>query len=204
MHNVCKSFGKKQVLTNVCYTFRPGSLYVLLGHSGSGKSTLLHVIAKLLPATSGTIEFKGKQLSHEHVNLVLQQPHFFGDLTIGDNINLNTLFNKRYKSKNAVNFAKTLQIDTIFKRKASVCSGGEKARANLVRGLCSSKSVLLIDEPTAHLDALNSQNLANLLLELSQEKIVIVTTHERNYFTFPSTVFLQIEKGNLYENPRLL
>lgn len=187
------------VLSNINYTFKRGFLYVLLGPSGSGKSTLLHIIAKLLPSNDGTIELDNHPIEPRDVMLVLQQPFFYGDMTIGENIKVSHIFNKGITDKSALNYIETLQIGHILKQKANVCSGGEKARANLVRGLVANKKVLLIDEPTAHLDSGNSHTIANLLYKECEEKIVIVTTHEKEYFSFPQTIYLFIEKGNLYE-----
>jgi ABC-type lipoprotein export system ATPase subunit len=130
----------------------------------------------------------------------MQQPYFYGDLTLLDNININYLFSKKVSRKTIEKYSKTLQIDTILKQKASLCSGGEKARANLLRGLLLGKPIILIDEPTAHLDQDNSQIVATILHEISKEKIVIVTTHERQFFNFDNTIFLTMNDGNLYEN----
>lgn len=130
----------------------------------------------------------------------MQQPYFYGDLTLLDNININYLFSKKVSRKTIEKYSKKLQIDTILKQKASLCSGGEKARANLLRGLLLGKPIILIDEPTAHLDQDNSQIVATILHEISKEKIVIVTTHERLFFNFDNTIFLTMNDGNLYEN----
>jgi ABC-type lipoprotein export system ATPase subunit len=87
-----------------------------------------------------------------------------------------------------------------LRRRVNVCSGGEKARANILRGLIENKPVVLVDEPTAHLDLKNSQIVANLLYKHCTTKIVIVTTHQPSLFRFSNTIFLKIKEGSFYEN----
>ncbi|HOA11334.1 MAG TPA: AAA family ATPase, partial [Bacilli bacterium] len=101
-------------------------------------------------------------------------------------------------------YAKALQISHILQRRANVCSGGEKARANILRGILERKQVLLIDEPTAHLDLKNSQIVAKLLSELSANKIVIVTTHQPSLFKSGNTIFLRIKDGIFHEDNNIV
>ena len=188
------------MLKNISYSFTLGKIYILLGHSGSGKSTLLHLIANLLPITGGDITYNKRPIQQKDVALIMQQPYFYGDLSIIDNININYLFSKKIKRSLLFDYCKRLQISHILKQKASICSGGEKARANIVRGLLLAKPILLIDEPTAHLDAANGREVAKLLQELCHTKIIIITTHQRELFAFDNAVFLTIAEGRLYEN----
>ncbi len=150
--------------------------------------------------SSGIFSYKRKELKQKDVGLIMQQPYFYGDLSLLDNININYLFSKKVNKKTIEKYAKMLQISGILRQKASLCSGGEKARANLLRGLLLEKPIILIDEPTAHLDSDNSHIVASILYEKSKEKIIMATTHERQFFNFENTVFLTMDEGRLYEN----
>ncbi|OQC50395.1 MAG: putative ABC transporter ATP-binding protein [Tenericutes bacterium ADurb.Bin024] len=142
-------------------------------------------------------------ITKDDVTLILQYPYFFGDLRIIDNLKIGSLFSGAKNHKLLRNGAKRLQIGHILKRKANVCSGGEKARANILRGIIENRNIILVDEPTAHLDLNNSKIVATLLSDLSSTKIVIVTTHQPALFKFANTIFLNIEKGSFIENVHL-
>lgn len=160
----------------------------------------MHILAQYIPRSEGSIIFNNRNISREDVTLILQQPYFLGDLRIIDNLKIGSLFRKIRNNKIIRNTAKTLQISHILRRRANVCSGGEKARANILRGLIENKLVVLVDEPTAHLDLKNSQIVANLLYKHCTTKIVIVTTHQPSLFRFSNTIFLKIKEGSFYEN----
>lgn len=146
------------------------------------------------------IEFKGKKIERSQVTLVLQQPHFYGDLTVGENIEIVRIFNKGVERKKISALCDHAKISHIYKRQANVCSGGEKARANIIRGIAENKKVLLIDEPTAHLDFENSTLMAEVIRNIAQERVVIVTTHQKELFNFKNSVFIYIIDGELYED----
>lgn len=82
-------------------------------------------------------------------------------------------------------------------RKVSLCSGGEKARANIIRGLMTCCPIILIDEPTAHLDALSSERVASILSQWSMRCIMIVTTHQPQFFHFSNSHILTLDEGIL-------
>lgn len=192
-----KRFKERVIVNNLNYTFKRGMLYVLVGPSGSGKSTILHLIASVLPPTSGKIIYQKGKVLKEETTLILQQPYFYGDLSVVDNIRLISLFNKTAGKKVLKTLAAEFGISHILKRKVRVCSGGEKARANLVRGIFENKDILLIDEPTAHLDERNSLLVAKALSEVAKTKICIVTTHEPELFTAANVVRLYLRNGTL-------
>ncbi len=135
----------------------------------------------------------------EDVTLVLQTPYFFGDLSLYDNIALVRNFNKTKGRRYIKEIASLFKIEQILKRRANVCSGGEKARANLVRGIYENKAILLIDEPTAHLDYKNSKYVAKVLAEIAKKKLVIVTTHEPELFSDKNTYRLTLVNGILHK-----
>lgn len=173
-------------------------MYVLVGPSGSGKSTLQHIIAGVVPPTSGSVLFNGKRKYQKDVTLILQQPYFYGDLSLIKNINIVRLFNKTKSRKELMRLARMFNIHKIMRRKSSVCSGGEKARANIVRGIYENKDLILVDEPTAHLDYENSVLVAKALSHIARKKLCIVTTHEPDLFTFSNAVKLRLKNGRLY------
>lgn len=162
------------------------------------------MIASYIPKDKGKIIYKKKKVMKEEVTLILQHPFFLGDLSIKNNLKIGAIFRGGYNRKIVQKWAKTLQIEHVLKRKANVVSGGEKARANILRGIIEEKDIILVDEPTAHLDLENSKIVAKLLSELSSNKIVIVTTHQPQLFNFSNTIFIRIKEGTFHEDNNLI
>jgi ABC-type lipoprotein export system ATPase subunit len=130
----------------------------------------------------------------------MQQPYFLGDISINDNLRISEIFSKKSNKAIKKSLFKAFDLDQIKNRKVSLCSGGEKARANIIRGLLTCRPIILIDEPTAHLDAENSKRVAALLSRYAKRCIMIVTTHQPQFFHFSNSVFLAVDEGILKTN----
>lgn len=197
--NISKKYDLLTILTNVNYEFEVGFLYIIIGVSGSGKTTLLHIIAGIIKQTTGYVQLQNHMIKKKDQTIVLQHPYLFGDLTIRENILVPHLFDSTNRKTMVKHYAKLLQITNILNRRASVCSGGEKARANLVRGIVSANRLMLVDEPTANVDLENAKLIVNALGVIALTKIVIVTTHQPELFKENNVKQLKISGGNLYE-----
>ncbi len=198
--NLSKSFGDVRVLDNITYTFRAGFLYLIIGVSGSGKSTLLHLISGILDFDFGTIKYKNKYVTRSDVTPILQTAYLFGDLSVRQNILLPSLL-KRQNNRTIIDkLTKLFKIDHISKRQIKYCSGGERARTNLVRGLVSSTPIVVIDEPTAHVDFATAKLIAQNISELAKSRIIVVTSHQPQLFNFANIKKLYLTNGKLSEN----
>lgn len=160
----------------------------------------MHLIAGVIPASSGQVIYKKRRLKANSVSLILQQPIFYGAISLYENINIVRFYNKTKRKKEIVRLAKLLQINKILRRKASLCSGGEKARASIVRGLFMNKRVTLVDEPTAHLDYENSLFVADVLSYLAKRQLLIVATHQAYLFSAANVIKLKIDQGQVVED----
>lgn len=130
----------------------------------------------------------------------MQQPVFYGAISLYENIKIVSFYNKTKRKKEIVRLAKLLKIDKILRRKASLCSGGEKARASIVRGLFMNKTVTLVDEPTAHLDYENSLLVANVLSKLAKRQFLLVATHQEYLFKAENVKRIKIAEGKIMED----
>jgi ATP-binding cassette subfamily C protein CydD len=180
---------KDDALSRFDLSIAPGEHIAILGPSGSGKSTLLALLAGLAPATSGCVTIGELKLSEESAgNLrsrtawIGQRPHIFpGTLTsnvsLGRNIPDRRIFD-------ALRFAKLIDIaekrgpDTIGEGGTGL-SGGETLRLAIAR-IAAQPDVTLIlaDEPTAHLDAETAREVTDNLLALARGKTMVVATHD--------------------------
>jgi len=177
-----------------------GSLVVLKGSSGSGKTTLLSMIGCQTKPTMGEVIMLGKRLSklpekfmnhhkRKHIGFIFQHFQLIGDMTVLDNIVL-PLIPEGISPKERDRKAEQLleQFDLVHRRQfiVSNLSGGEQQRVAIARALINDPSIILADEPSAHLDS----RLTNDLLEhVSQLKksghTLLITSHDPIIYQHP-------------------
>ena len=148
-------------LRGVSFTVPDGELLVLLGHSGSGKSTLLNILGGLDVPTSGSVSYRGKDLSgaderertafrRHHVGFVFQFYNLIPSLTARENVELVTEI-----ADDPMDSAEALGLVGLGERLdhfPSQLSGGEQQRVAIARAIAKRPAVLLCDEPTGALD----------------------------------------------------
>ncbi|NIJ55314.1 ABC transporter ATP-binding protein [Dyadobacter arcticus] len=172
----------------------PGNLVCLLGSNGSGKSTLMRTLAGLQPALAGEIYVKQQSLSDikpEHLarqlSLVLTERVEVGNLTALETINLGRtpytgwlgrLDNTdKEKIEQAVYFT---DVSALLDKRIHQLSDGERQKVMLARALAQDTDIILLDEPTAHLDLPNRIEMMDLLHTLARKtkKAILLSTHE--------------------------
>ncbi len=173
-------------------TLRAGQLICLLGPNGSGKSTLLRTLAGLQPALAGRVEIQG---STDHSSTVLAKKIslVLTDRVIGNNLDVYSLVALgRYPWSNWLGGLEETDRAAILKaieatgigdlrdRKVHTLSDGESQKVMLARALAQDTPILMLDEPTAHLDLPSRIRLMRLLHVLSRElgKGILLSTHE--------------------------
>jgi putative ABC transport system ATP-binding protein len=179
----------------------PADRYALIGDSGSGKSTLLDLMALILkpdsaesflwqPKTDSPIDLfkawqdkdtcKFEKIRREQLGYVMQTGGLLPFLSVEDNILLpGQLKNcKPKEQKNLLNeLAKILKISELLKRKPALLSVGQRQRCAIARALIHEPSLILADEPTASLDPPTARQVLELLLALSKERALVISTH---------------------------
>lgn len=183
------------LLANFKLEVNEGETIAIVGESGAGKSTLLNILGLLDCNYTGTYSLFGtpatKLSSHEMANwrnknigFVLQESALINDLTIEENIKLPLLYASRADTElGESNFKETVEavnIASILHKKPFECSGGEKSRAVFARGTIMSPKILLSDEPTASLDAENTDRILKFLLNRNRNlgTTLITVTHD--------------------------
>jgi iron complex transport system ATP-binding protein len=172
----------------------PGQLVCLLGSNGSGKSTLMRTIAGLQPALEGSVLIGQKPISElksielaQKLSLVLTERIEAGNLTAQEVITLGrtpytgwlgALSDFDYDK---INLAITLaKVESLTSRKMHQLSDGERQKVMLARALAQDTDLILLDEPTAHLDLPNRVDMMRLLHMLAKQtnKAILLSTHE--------------------------
>ncbi|MCP5085286.1 MAG: ATP-binding cassette domain-containing protein [Rhodobacteraceae bacterium] len=189
LKNVCKSFGKVEVLKNIDLTVDEGEFVVFVGPSGCGKSTLLRVIAGLEDATSGTVDIGGTVVNNvppakRGIAMVFQSYALYPHLTVRGNMSLGLKQEKQPKAeveKRVAEASRMLSLDEYLERRPSELSGGQRQRVAIGRAIVREPELFLFDEPLSNLDAALRMNtrieISNLHKTLSASMIYV--THDQ-------------------------
>jgi phospholipid/cholesterol/gamma-HCH transport system ATP-binding protein len=205
-----KSFGSNHVLKDLDLEIRAGETFSIIGPSGTGKSVLLKHIIKLETPDSGEIyiddvpifQTKEKILGKDYrFSMVFQSSALFNSLTVGENVGL-WLREKRV--------CKEQRIREIIREKlamvglegkeglnTSELSGGMKKRVAIARSLAMNPDLILYDEPTAELDPVNTDELANTILKLKKttKNTTVIVSHDLNFALYISDRIAMIHDG---------
>ncbi|MFC1834849.1 ABC transporter ATP-binding protein [Thermodesulfobacteriota bacterium] len=198
LREVSKTFSRGkpnefQALDNFNMDVDSGVATVVAGPSGSGKTTLLSLLGLMSRPSSGRITVLGKETTllgenlrtsfrRKHVGFVFQHFHLITYLRVDENLDLalypEGLPLKRIRRRRA-ELLERFGLEAKARSRVSVLSGGEKQRLAIARALMNSPEILLIDEPTAHLDTRLSRQVITLFEELKRDgKTIIIASHD--------------------------
>ena len=204
------------VLNGVDLTVHRGECVYLAGPSGSGKTTLLSILGCILSADEGKIHILDHDLSRlsrrkrttlrrQHLGFVFQRFHLIRGLNVIDNVRV-PLTLQGTAPEAARGRARTLLDAVGLAHKATAqprnLSAGQCQRVALARALVGDPDLILADEPTASLDAVNGQEVMNLLRHLTTEegRAVVLVTHDHRIFNFADRI-LWLENGRVVDMP---
>jgi ABC-type multidrug transport system fused ATPase/permease subunit len=176
-----------QALFDVNMTIEPNKITALVGLSGAGKSTIVNLLDKFYEPQTGTITLDGVDLREydtkflrENIGLVLQKNHIF-DGTIEENIlygNPNATHEEVVEAaKKSYIYDQIMQLPKQFENKASDLSGGQQQRIAIARMFLKNPPIIFLDEPTASLDAIATEQIKNSLDAIKKDRTVIIISH---------------------------
>ncbi len=194
--NITKIYKSKKgkgfsALNNVDLVFPSKGMVFITGKSGSGKSTLLNVLGGLDSYDSGEIIINGESSKNftqkdfdayrnTYLGFIFQEYNVLEDFTIRDNISLALeLQNKQASDEEISNILKEVDLKGHEDRRPEELSGGQKQRVAIARALIKKPEIILADEPTGALDSKTGIQILDLLKKLSEEKLVIVVSHDQ-------------------------
>lgn len=174
-----------QIFKDLSLQFPTRGFVLVHGRSGSGKSTLLNIIGGLLNPDSGSVIWKGHNItelkSEERLSLlqnkiaiIFQDYNLFENLTVYENLKI-----VNYNPKEDYDFIiKQLKIEELQDKKVYDLSGGEKQRVGIARAYLQNPEILLCDEVTSSVGEQQSSQILDLLKKESKKKLVIVVSHD--------------------------
>ena len=179
-------------IRDLSITFPDTGLSFILGPSGSGKSTLLNLLGGLDLPDSGEIWIEDRELSsfsksektsylNSYLGFVFQEYNILKDLNLKSNITLPLEIQNYSRKKIKEKFAEIInavELNGLEKRKVNQLSGGQKQRIAIARALIKDPKLIIADEPTGNLDSETSHNIFTLFKKLSEDRLIIIVTHD--------------------------
>ena len=210
-NTIASGFNKINLELNI------GEFVVITGESGSGKSTLLNVISGLDSYEEGEMYINGEETSHyteedyelyrrKYIGNIFQHFNLVNSYTVYQNIELVLLFNgySKKEAKNKVNdIIKKVGLTKYRNTKVSKLSGGQKQRVAIARALAKDTPIIVADEPTGNLDIASAQAIIKLLHEISDNKLVVIVTHNYEQVEQYVTRKIAMSDGKIVEDKHL-
>lgn len=205
LDGLTKTFSSFPAVNNLSYTMDTG-VYGLLGVNGAGKTTLMRMLCTLLTPTSGTITWDGQDifsLGSAYRNLLGYLPQDFGhypDFSVQDYL-LYIASIKGLRPATArqrmQNLLEQVGLTQVRRQKMKKLSGGMKRRAGIAQAMLNDPKILILDEPTAGLDPKERIRFRNLISELAENRLVLLSTHIVSDMEYIADQILLMKDGSL-------
>ena len=214
LHNVTLAYGTRVVLQNISFETQQGEILGIVGPNGCGKSTLIKAITRVLPPSSGHILLDGRDVAKmspgeiARLTAVVPQtpvlPEAFTALEVvlmGRTPHLGFL---RYESQRDVSIAlhamEMTQTSHLTERRIGELSGGERQRLVIARALTQEPRIILLDEPTAHLDINYQVETLDLISSLCAQQglTALIALHDLNLAAQYCDRIIMISDGRIY------
>lgn len=184
LQDVCKNYGKKEALKHINLRI-PAGMFGLLGRNGAGKTTLMKILVTLLPADNGKISICGvdskkKKEIRNMVGYLPQEFFMYGSMTVYETMDyLGTLSGlpKKIRKERIPMLLEKVNLGENHHTKVRAMSGGMKRRLGIAQALLNDPKVLVVDEPTAGLDPEERVRFRNILCDIADKRIVLLSTH---------------------------
>jgi ABC-type multidrug transport system ATPase subunit len=182
--NISKRYVHRWVLRNLSIDIPSASRVAITGPNGSGKSTLLKILSGALLPSAGKLSFRanGRSISltelYEYVSLAAPYSELIEEMTLREAV----AFHKRFRPfhpelPNFQSFMDRLRFSFLPDQKMQEMSNGMKQRIRLAFAACTESSLLLLDEPTSHLDNMGVQWFHDLIDDFGRDKTVIIASN---------------------------
>ncbi len=218
LKNVSKFYNDNSIVTvglrNVSIKLDKGEFVAITGDSGSGKSTLLNVISSIDTYDEGEILYYGNETFYfnqddsdifrkNNVSFIFQKYNIVDSYTVLQNVMLPLLIKGKSEEESraeALKIIKRVGLEHRVNNKGTKLSGGEKQRCVIARALATDAPILACDEPTGNLDKKTSEEIINLIKEVSKNRLVLIVTHDYESIKDICTRKIKLSDGEIVED----
>lgn len=199
----------KKAIQGVNMNIEAGKITAFVGLSGAGKSTLVNLLDKFYDPDSGQITLDGVDLKEwnthflrENVGLVLQKNHIF-DGSIAENIRYGnpkaTLDDVVEAARKAYIYDQVMQLPNQFETNATQLSGGQQQRIAIARMFIKNPPIIFLDEPTASLDAIATEQIKNSIDSIKRGRTVVIISHNIGQIVDADCIYV-LEQGRVVQH----
>lgn len=183
--HVSKSFGSREIVDNISFSVKEGTIFGFIGQNGAGKTTTMKMILGLLPIDSGEIFVNGEKVSYgqnktnRYIGYLPDVPEFYGFMTPKEYLTLCGEIVGLPKTNSSKRVDELLEMVGLSKANKRVhgFSRGMKQRLGIAQALLHSPKLLICDEPTSALDPVGRKEILDILASVKKETTVIFSTH---------------------------
>lgn len=217
LEHVNKYFNRRRkneihVVNDTSLSFEDKGLVALLGPSGCGKTTLLNVIGGLDKVNKGKVYINGQRITRRsagkidkirnlNIGYIFQNYNLVDNMTVFDNVALALkmigIKDKKEISEKVNYVLEKVGMYRYRNRYADMLSGGERQRVGIARALVKNPAIVIADEPTGNLDSRNTLEVMNIIKSISEDRLVILVTHEENLASFYASRIIRISDGRV-------
>lgn len=198
-----------KALNDLSLTIEPGKVTALVGLSGAGKSTIVNLLDKFYTPDDGTITLDGVPLQEwdtqslrDNIGLVLQKNHIFSG-SIEDNIRYGrpsaTTEEVYHAARQAYIYDQVMALPNGFNTDALQLSGGQQQRIAIARMFLKNPPIIFLDEPTASLDAIATEQIKNSIDAIKRGRTVIIISHNIGQIIDSDTIYV-LDKGHVEQH----
>jgi Cu-processing system ATP-binding protein len=201
--NVSKKFGKLKALDNISVTCNRGECIALIGPNGSGKTTFIKCVLGMVVPDSGFITFNGKNILHDwkyrdKIGYMPQIGRYPDNMTIGQIINMMKDIRGVNESTIDDTLVSEFGLKDLSKKRMRTLSGGTRQKVSASLAFLFNPDVLILDEPTAGLDPLASEQLKEKIIEEKKKgKLIMITSHILSELDDLVTQVIYMQEGSI-------
>lgn len=185
IENLCKSFGKEEILHGICREFETGKIHGIVGNNGSGKTVMMKCICGFLQPDKGHVFVNGQEVGKnidfpEDMGIIIETPGFLPGVTGMKNLKLLASLREIADEKRIRQTMERVGLDPELKKPVSKYSLGMRQRLGIAQAIMEDPSILILDEPFNGLDKHGVAKIRSLIKELRAEgKTILLASHNQ-------------------------
>lgn len=184
VNKLSKKFNQQRLFNDLSFSLIANDTLAIVGSNGSGKSTLLKIIAGVIPPTKGEviIEEDDKRITseklHRQINICAPYLDLLDEFTLKEHLLFHEKFKALLKNVSLENVLIDAGLNNSYNKLVGEFSSGMKQRLKLILSLCYEGNIILLDEPSSHLDQKGKQWYQNLMTKYTANRITIIFSNE--------------------------